>query len=221
MNYTKLKKTGLVLVTMMVTTTAHAYNNGSAKHACINKVTQYGSSEYYNASSVHVTDKGHHSYGVTGNLRSRRDNQTHHFSCNIRHKEVVNWKVSPSSSHKNNTAAAIGVGILALAIAAVSNKDDKKHKNDRYTDHDRGGNPFSDMKYLKHKCKQNIRHHINRDHGRVSRLRFEAAHLHHRTLKGRGYVVFKNGGERDLNYACNFDRRGFIYDGSYGYRHRR
>ena len=184
----------------MMTTSVHAYNQNSAKHACINKVTQYGSSQYHGASNVRVSDKGHHSYAVTGNVRSSRDNQTHHFSCNIRHKEVVNWNVKSNQSHNNNTAAAVGVGVLALAIAAGINQHNKKkkakHKHDRYNDYDSGGNPFSDMRYLKRQCRQNIRHHLNRDHGYIRKIGFDSAHLHHRELTGTGYVVFERGGER-------------------------
>ena len=217
----------------MLSTSASAYNQNSAKSACINKVTQYGSSQYHGASNVRVSDKGHHSYAVTGNVRSSRDNQTHHFSCNIRHKEVVNWNVKSNQSHNNNTAAAVGVGVLALALAAaVNHKHKRKRKqqlynqqheqqHNRYKDHDSGGNPFSDMRYLKRQCRQNIRHHLKRDHGHIRKIGFDSAHLHHRKLTGTGYVVFKRGGERELSYNCEFDRRGNIYDGYYRYRHRR
>ncbi len=240
MHISKLKKLGVVCTILLAVTSASAYNQNSAKNACINKVTQYGSGQYHGATNVHVSDKGHHSYNVTGNVRSSRDNQSHHFTCNIRHKEVVNWKVNSSQSHNNNTAAAIGVGVLALALAAaVHNKHKKKkkhqknnqqhishyqqksHQNDRYNNYDSGGNPFSDMKYLKRQCRQNIRHHLNRDHGNVRRIKFDSTHLHQRKLTGTGYVVFERGGERDLNYNCEFDRRGNIYDGYYRYRHRR
>ena len=90
MNYLTIKKAGVVLALLLTTTSAYAYNQNSAKHACINKVTQHGSSQYHGASNVHVADKGHHSYSVTGNVKSSRDRKTHHFTCNIRHKEVVN-----------------------------------------------------------------------------------------------------------------------------------
>ena len=235
MKYPTIKKAGVVLALLLSTTSAHAYNQNSAKNACINKVTQYGSGQYYNASNVRVSDKGHHSYNVTGNVRSSRDNQSHHFTCNVRHKEVVNWKVNSSKSHNNNTAAAIGVGVLAIALAAaVHNKHKKKkkhqknnqhqeksHQNDRYNDYDSGGNPFSDMRYLKRQCRQNIRHHLKRDHGQVRKIGFDSAHLDRRELRGTGYVIFERGGERELSYNCEFDRRGNIYDGYYRYRYRR
>lgn len=222
MNYSTLKKMGVVFA-LLLTTSAYAYNQNSAKHACINKVTEHGSSHYHGASNVHVSDKGHHSYNITGNIKSNRNGKTHHFTCQVRHKEVVNWKVNSSSSHKNNTAAAIGVGILAIAVAAAANNHNNKHgnKNDRYNDYDSGGSAFSDMKYLKRQCRKNIRQHLRRDHGRVNHIKFDSAHLHNRKLTGTGYVDFKSGGERDLSYSCSFDRRGNIYDGYYRYRHRR
>ena len=226
MKYPTIKKAGVVLALLLSTTLAHAYNQNSAKHACINKVTEYGSSQYHNASNVHVKDKGHHSYGVTGNVRSSRDNQTHHFTCNIRHKEVVNWNVKSNQAHNNNTAAAVGVGVLAIALAAAAHnkhkKDKKKkHQHDRYNDYDSGGNPFSDMRYLKRQCRQNIRHHLKRDHGHIRKIGFDSAHLHRRELTGTGYVIFGDGSNLDLNYNCEFDRRGEIYDGHYRYRQRR
>ncbi len=93
--------------------------------------------------------------------------------------------------------------------------------NDNYNNHASRGNPFDDMKYIKRQCKKNIRHLINQDHGRVEKIKFESAHLHNRRLKGRGYVIFKRGEERDLKYRCDFDRRGEIYDGHYKYTRRR
>jgi hypothetical protein len=216
MKFTHLKKTTLLLASLLVTTSAYAYNKDNAKHACINKVTEYGSGKYHGTSNIHVTDQGHHSYSVTGNVRSHRDKNTHHFSCSIRHKELVNYHVSEGSSSNKNSAADIGVGILALAVvAAAANKHNDKHKG-----HDSGASPFGDMHYLKRQCKQNIRHQISRDRRPVSKIKIDEAHLHNRKLKGTGYVIFKNGHERDLTYSCNFDRRGNIYDGYYHFRRR-
>ena len=211
----------LAFVVLLTSVSAYAYNQNSAKHACINKVTGYGSSQYHGASSVHVSDKGHHSYNVTGNVKSSKDHKTHHFTCQVRHKEIVNWNVKSSKAHKGNAAAAIGVGILALAVAAAIDKSDKHHKHDRYNGYDSGGSAFSDMKYLKRQCRKNIRHHLRRDHGRISHIEFDSAHLHNRKLTGTGYVEFERGGERELTYNCEYDRRGNIYDGYYRYRHRR
>ena len=215
MKFTYLKKTVIVVATMVLTSSAYAYNENNAKHACINKVTEHGTGQYHGAQNVHISDKGHHSYIVTGNVASHRDKHRHNFSCNIRHKELVNYSVSHGGSDNKNAAAAIGVGILALAVAAAVS-DDKHHG------HDQGASPFSDMKYLKRQCKQNIRYQIHADHPRrnITKVKFDTAHLNNRKLKGTGYVVFKNGNERDLTYSCNFDRRGHIYDGYYHFRRR-
>ena len=215
MNYTKSKKAAAILLAMLATTSAYAYNKDNAKHACINKVTEHGSGKYHGTSGLHVTDKGHHSYAVTGNVRSHRDKSTHHFSCNIRHKELVNYQVSQGKSSNKNAAAAIGVGILALAVAAAIDNHNDKHKG-----HDTGASPFDDMHYLKRQCKQNIKNQISHDRRPVKKIKIDVAHLNNRKLKGTGYVVFKNGHERDLTYSCNFDRRGNIYDGYYHFRRR-
>jgi len=37
MNYSRLKKAGVVFTLLLATTSAHAYNQNSAKNACINK----------------------------------------------------------------------------------------------------------------------------------------------------------------------------------------
>ena len=210
-----IKKVAIVITTVALSSSAYAYNQNNAKHACLNKVTEHGTGQYHGAQNVHISDKGHHSYVVTGNVASHRDKHRHNFTCNIRHKELVNYNVSHGGSSNKNAAAAIGVGILALAVAAAVN-------NDKHQGHNQGASPFSDMKYLKRQCKKELRHQIHADHPRrnISKVKFDTAHLNNRKLKGTGYVVFKNGNERDLTYSCNFDRRGHIYDGYYHYRRR-
>lgn len=217
MNYTKLKKAGLVLAAMMMTTSAYAYDAMRAKSDCANAVARGG--QYYQASHEQAADKGHHSYNVTGKVKSRKNNSTHNFSCKVRHKEVVNWNVSEPhharSSNKDN-ALAVGAGILAIAaIAAAANQNNNHATHDRYENHATGGNPFDDLKYLKRQCRKNLRHHINRAHDRVEKLQLNTAHVHRKSLNGRGVVYFERGGARDLDYNCVFDRRGLIRDGHY------
>ncbi len=217
MNYKKLRTAGILLAAMM-TTSVYAYNEASAKYDCINVVTRGG--QYHKTSNKHVVNKGHQSYGVTGNVKSRHDNSTHKFSCNIRHGQVVNWHVSRRSTRgSKNNSAAVGAGILAIAaIAAAVNGNNKRatHRNkNRYNNYDSGGSAFDDMRYLKQQCRQNLRHHIDRAHGRVSKLKLDTAHLHRQSLNGRGFVIFERGDERDLDYNCEFDRRGHIRDGHY------
>jgi hypothetical protein len=213
MNYTKLKKVGLLVAAMLMTTSLHAYNEMNAIRDCAVKLGQGG--EYNNMSNQKAVNLGHTSYTVTGNVKAIRNNSTHKFTCNIRHKEIINLNVN-DKHHKNNSyqTSAMGVGTLGLHKYSSS-------QNDRYNNHSTGGDPFDDMKYIKRQCRKNIHHYINRDHGSVEKIRFESAYLHNRKLTGRGYVVFKRGGERDLNYSCDFDRRGEIYDGHYGYTRRR
>lgn len=217
MNYKKLKTAGLLLAAMM-TTWAYAYNEMNAKGDCIHAIERGG--EYHKTSNKHAKSKGHKSYKVTGNIRSRRDSSIHKFSCNIKHGRVVNWHVSnhASGGSHNNNAASVGAGILAIAaMAAIANSADKHatHNTSHYNDYDTGGSAFDDMHYLKKQCRQNLRHHISRAHGRVSKLKLDTAHLHRKSLNGRGYVIFTDGYERDLDYNCVFDYRGQIRDGHY------
>jgi len=218
MNYKKLRTAGLVLALIM-TTSAYAYNEANAKGDCLHAIERGG--QYHKSSNKHAVSKGHKSYKVTGNVRSRHNNSTHSFSCNIRHGKVANWHVNKGhqgNSGSHNNSAAIGAGILAIAAIAVAANQDKHSthtNNNRYNDYDTGGSAFNDMHYLKKQCRQNLRHHIERAHGRVSKLKLDTAHLHRKSLNGRGYVTFKGGDERDLNYNCVFDYRGHIRDGHY------
>ena len=204
---------------LMMTSSVHAYNEMNAKYDCANKIAREG--QYHQASHEKASSKGHRSYHVTGNVKSRRNNTTHRFSCNVRHGEVVNWHVSNTSTKKTSgkdTAIAVGAGILALAAIAALSEDDK-HQNhtshQRYNDYDTGGSAFDDIRYLKRECKRNLRHHIERAHGRVRSVELYSAHLNHRSLNGRGIVMFQRGGERELDYHCVYDRRGEIRDGHY------
>ena len=217
MNYKKLKIAG-ILLTVMMTTSVYAYNEASAKYDCINVIKRGG--QYHKTSNKHVVNKGHQSYRVTGNVQSRHDGSTHKFSCNVRHGQVANWNVSRrATAGSNNSSAAVGAGILAIAaIAAAANGNNQgatHRNNNRYNDYDTGGSAFDDIRYLKQQCRQNLRHHISRAHGRVSKLMLDTAHLHRQSLNGRGYVIFERGGERDLDYNCVFDYRGHIRDGHY------
>lgn len=219
MNYIKSRTTGLLLVVMM-TTSAYAYNETNAKGDCLHVIERGG--KYHKSSNKHAKSQGHGSYHVTGNITSRKDYSVHHFTCNVRHGKVVNWHVNnahKSNSSNNNSAASVGAGILAIAaMAAIANSNDKgatHRNNNRYNDYDTGGSAFDDIHYLKKQCRQNLRHHINRAHGRVSKLKLDTAHLHRQSLNGRGFVVFENGGDRDLDYNCVFDHRGHIRDGHY------
>ena len=213
MKLTQIKKVGLAIaITMTTTITAHAYK-GEAEYMCSN-VLAY-SAKYDLPSNLHVVDKGHHSYNVTGTVKAVSDNSKHQFKCDIRHGEVVNWKVTKASKHSDKDAAiAAGAGLLAIvAIAAAANND--KHHNNRHKNHATGGSAFDDMRYLKKQCKQNIRHHLANEDQAVKKIHLDTTHLNHRTLRGEGGVLFRRGGGYDISYECKFDRNGRIYDGHY------
>ncbi len=208
MKLTHIKKTGLVLVAILATTSLQAYNKTQAEIDCTHKIAESG--KYQFIDPQHVVDKGHRSYKVTGEAKSRRNGEKYNFTCSIRHKEVVDWRVTKHSSHSDkNTAIAAGAGIIALAaIVAAAN-------NDKHNDHDKGASAFDDMRYLKKQCRQNLRHHINREDQPIRKIHLDTAHLHNRTLVGEGGVLFRRGGGSDIAYRCKFDRQGRIYDGHY------
>jgi hypothetical protein len=132
---------------------------------------------------------------------------------------VVSWNVSPEeiSDSDKKTAAAVGAGVLGLAILAAAVSGDKDHDNKR-SSYEKGENsPFDDMGYLKRECERVVSFHLNRDHGPVRDLELTHPHLNDRTLTGNGRVSFERGGRRELSFTCDFDRRGQVQDGHYSY----
>ncbi len=208
-------------MTISVPTISFAgYDKGNAEDDCKYKIRS--THQYDSFSGVKVEDKGHRSFKVTGQVRSDKDNKKHNFNCQIRHREVTSWNVSSHSVDSDNkNAAVIGAGIVGLAaIAAIFSNSNKDDNHDEQRDHYQSGsdnNPFDDMKYLKRECRRELRSHLNHDHGRVNRIKFDRVRLNHRNLKGTGWVTFRRGEERDLNFTCRFDRNGRIHDGDYKY----
>ncbi|MEI2782353.1 MAG: hypothetical protein V9H25_14250 [Candidatus Competibacter sp.] len=87
---------------------------------------------------------------------------------------------------------------------------DKDHDN-KQNSYAKGENsPFDDMGYLKQECANEVRRHLDRDHGSVRDLELTYPHLNGRTLTGNGRVSFERGGRRELSFTCDFDRRGRV-----------
>ena len=218
--------TGILLSAILAipATTYADYDESDAKDDCISTIKS--DDRYSHFDDMRVQDNDHHSFTVTGKVNSKRDNRKHSFNCQVRHREVTSWHVNPNktvSTHDggSNTAAAVGAGLLGIAIIASmsSHDDDKDHdgKRDSYSS-GTGGNPFDDMHYLKKECKRELRSHLDHDHGKVRILQFTHVDLYHRKLHGDGRVAFKSGGKRELSFNCEFDRSGRIHDGHYHYR---
>ena len=214
----------LLTTTLIAPATLYArYDKGDAKNDCKYKIRS--NDHYSNFHDVNTEDKGHHSFKVTGKVKSDRDGKNHYFNCKIRHGEVTSWSVSPNSAHRdnknnNNTAAAVGVGILGIAaiVAASRHDDDKEHNSRRDSYYSgSGGNPFDDITYLRKQCKRELHGHLKEDHGRINKIKFNHVDLHNRRLRGNGWVDFRHGGKRDLTFNCKFDRSGRIHDGNYSY----
>lgn len=165
-------------------------------------------------------------YQVTGLVKDDQQ-RAHSYVCRYEYGEVVSYNVtesstassSGSSSSANNKAAAVGAGLIGLAaIAAIAkHQDDDHHRKDKDTYY-RGDNyAFDDRKFLKRECAEEIRAHVDRDHGKVASIDLQAPYVHDRVMSGTGDVYFRNGGSRELRYTCSFDRSGRIYDGRYSY----
>jgi hypothetical protein len=218
----KQLKSGLSLAiaaAMMTSPTAFAYDQTDAIEDCQDKIfddSQY--SRYSGAHGATAQEIGRNSYKVSGLVKDR-DKKDHRFNCRIDHREVVSWNVSPEeiSDSDKKTAAAVGAGVLGLAIlaAAVSGNKDHDDKRGSYEKGERS--PFDDMGYLKQECTNEVRRHLDRDHGPVRDLELTHPHLNDRTLTGNGRVSFERGGHRELSFTCDFDRRGQVQDGHYSY----
>jgi hypothetical protein len=209
----------LAIAAALASPTAFAYNQSDAIEDCQSKI--FDDSQYSRFSSPHDTtaqETGRNSYKVTGLVKDR-DKKDHRFNCRIDHREVASWNVSPEaiSDSDKKTAAAIGAGVLGLAILAAAVSGDKDHDNKRNA-YEKGENsPFDDMGYLKQECANEVRRHLDRDHGPVRDLDLTYPHLNDRTLTGNGRVSFERGGRRELSFTCDFDRRGRVQDGHYSY----
>ena len=209
----------LAIAAVLASPTAFAYDQTDAIEDCQDKIfddSQY--SRYSGAHGATAQETGRNSYKVTGLVKDR-DKKDHRFNCRIDHREVVSWNVSPEaiSDSDKKTAAAVGAGVLGLAIlaAAVSGNKDHDDKRGSYEKGERS--PFDDMGYLKQECTNEVRRHLDRDHGAVRDLELTHPHLHDRTLTGNGRVSFERGGRRELSFTCDFDRRGQVQDGHYSY----
>ena len=209
----------LAIAAALASPTAFAYDQRDAIEDCQDKIfddSQY--SRYSDAHGATAQETGRNSYKVTGLVKDR-DKKDHRFNCRIDHREVVSWNVSPEqiSDSDKKTAAAVGAGVLGLAILAAAVSGDKDHDNKR-SSYEKGENsPFDDMAYLKRECERVVSFHLNRDHGPVRDLELTYPHLHDRTLSGNGRVSFERGGRRELSFTCDFDRRGQVQDGHYSY----
>lgn len=209
----------VAIAAVLASPSAFAYNQSDAIEDCQSKI--FDDSQYSRFSSPHDTtaqETGRNSYKVTGLVKDR-DKKDHRFNCRIEHREVASWNVSPEqiSDSDKKTAAAIGAGVLGLAILAAAVSGDKDHDNKRNAYEKGESSPFDDMGYLKQECANEVRRHLDRDHGSVRDLDLTYPHLNGRTLTGNGRVSFERGGRRELSFTCDFDRRGQVKDGHYSY----
>ena len=209
----------VAITAVLASPSAFAYNQSDAIEDCQSKIfddSQY--SKYSDPRGATAQETGRNSYKVTGLVKDR-DKKDHRFNCRIEHREVASWNVSPEaiSDSDKKTAAAIGAGVLGLAILAAAVSGDKDHDNKQNSYAKGESSPFDDMGYLKQECANEVRRHLDRDHGSVRDLELTYPHLNGRTLTGNGRVSFERGGRRELSFTCDFDRRGRVQDGHYSY----
>jgi hypothetical protein len=193
------------------------YDQHDAKRDCERKISH--DRRYKGLQNVKVDDRGNHNFRITGKVRM--DGKDADFNCRIRHREVVSWNIEDDGDGDGNTAVAVGAGVLAVAaiaaLAAGSDDHDDDHSRSRNDYQSGDDNAFDDMRYLKRECRREILRHLREDHGKVRQLKMSDVHLRNRELRGDGRVSFDRGGDHDLSFSCDFDRRGRVHDGHYHY----
>lgn len=220
----------LLIACVLSAPLAQAFNEYDARRNCSRKVADWRSN-YRDARFENVENSGWDSYNLSGKVSARSDGKQHDFSCRVQHQELVSWNVNNRSvddehndkKDRRNRNLAIGAGVLGLVAlaAAVSNSkstENPEHEEKR-SDYAAGkANPFADLTFLKNECGANLRRHLDDDHGEVKSLDLISTKLTGRVLKGEGSVSFEEGSKRRLNFSCDFDRSGRIYDGKYSFR---
>ena len=212
------------LATTMTSPAALAYDEARAVDDCVQKI-RYSDSRYSRAHETRVERTAHHSYKVSGLIRSG-DDRDHRFTCRIDNRDVVSWRVdhhNASSVDDDGTPAPlVGAGVLALiAIAAIAGSQNDAERDQQRSSYARGeSSPFNDIRYLTRECAREVRFQLERDHGQVRELELTYPQLRDQTLTGDGRVSFERGGHRELSFSCDFDHRGHIDDGYYSYRGR-
>lgn len=195
---------------------AHADSSTATAHcqAAVQNDSRFNSAREANAQKL-----GQGVFEVTGWVKDGM-NRDHGYTCRFEHGEVVSYNVTEATvAESNQKAAAIGAGLIGLAAVAALAKhnDDDDHRNNRDSYYRGDSYAFDDRSYLTRECSQEIRAHIDRDHGKVASIDLQAPYVHDRVMSGTGEVYFRNGGSRELRYTCNFDRGGRIYVGRYSY----
>jgi len=213
--------TSLFLLPLTIDTAYARYDDRDAQRACEREIHRhYGYDDIRNSK---VESGGNHKYTVRGEVRIHggRDQR---YVCKVSHEEITSLKLldlehhDGSSGHDSKTAAAIGVGVLGLAIVAAAASGGSSSDDAPYQWQDRtNGRPFDDHEQLKQACTHELRRHLKADHGAVDRMLIQTAVLRDRHLSGNAHVAWRDGNEADLTYDCAFDRSARIYDGRYHY----
>ena len=214
----------LALATTVTAPAALAYDEARAVDDCVQRI-RYSDSRYSRPHETRAERTAHHSYAVSGLIRSG-DDRNHRFTCRIDNRDVVSWRVDQhtalSGDGDSEAAPLVGAGVLALiAIAAIAGSQHDIEGDEKRSSYDRGqGSPFNDIRYLTNECAREVRLQLERDHGQVRDLELTYPRLRDQTLSGVGRVSFARGSHRELSFSCDFDRRGNIDDGYYSYRGR-
>jgi len=90
------------------------------------------------------------------------------------------------AAHADSSRAIAGCQAAVAAIAKHNDDDNHRKNRDSYYRGDKYA--FDDRSYLKRECSEEIRAHIDRDHGRVVSIDLQAPYVHDRVMSGTGEV---------------------------------
>jgi hypothetical protein len=166
---------------------AHADSSTATAHcqAAVQNDSRFNSVREANAQKL-----GQGVFEVTGRVKDGM-NRDHRYTCRFEHGEVVSCNVTEATAAESNQkAAAIGAGLIGLAaVAAIAkHNDDDHHRKNRDNSYRGDSYAFSDRSYLTRECSQEIRAHIDRDHGKVASIDLQAPCVHDRVMSGTGEV---------------------------------
>lgn len=213
----------LLMSVSFVSMSALAGGESAAISACKNSIRDnYSVSNFRNVSADKI---GHHRFRVYGKVHQR--GHRYPFNCSVKRGWVQSYhydgpyggwddnhkdKNRHSSSDKN---VAIGVGLAALAVAAiVASSNSKKGNGDdiTYASH-------VDKSFLEDECGESLGGRIRREHHEVNRLEIDHSEAKHsgRTLTGEGLIHWDDGQPSDVDFMCSFDGNGRVIDSSYSF----
>jgi len=208
----------VMLVALLVSLAGNAQaTEEQAIQACQDRMrSEYDVNKFRN---VFAERSGNHKYRVYGKVKIRGDRYP--FSCRVKRGDVRSYSYNGphGDRHKNSEKnLAIGVGLAALAAAAIIASNKNSNENAGFESAWDTNSPV-DKEYLEDECHDTLASRIRHEHDDVKRVRLNSSQLGHqgRKLTGRGHIRWDYGHPSELEFMCQFDRNGRVIDSYYSY----